>query len=172
MTLILSIIALITSLIFLGFCICNTFLAAPFVPSSRKTSRKMIDAADLKKDDIIYDLGSGDGRLVIMAARKGIKYAVGFEVNPLLNIFARIKAVLFRLPNTKFYTRSIWNADLSKCDKIFVYLLPKSMIKLEKKILEEMQEGSFIISHSFSFPSLKPIKEIDNKVRVYQIKKN
>jgi predicted RNA methylase len=145
------------------------FLAAPFVPTSRKTVRKMIEAAELDKKDIVYDLGSGDGRLVIAAARKKVKKAVGFEINPLLNIYASIKAKILRLKNTTFITRSIWNSDLSKCNKLFVYLMPNSMNRLESKILSEMKEGSYIISHSFRFPNMEPIREIDDKVRVYKV---
>lgn len=162
-------IVLFTLAVFLLFAMANMFIAAPFVPTSRKTVRKMVEAAELSKDDTVYDLGSGDGRLVISAARKGVKTAVGFEINPLLNIYARIKARFFRLKNIHFFTKSLTHADLTKCNKLFVYLMPKTMKKLEARILEEMPEGSLVISNSFSFPGLKPIKEIDNKIKVYKI---
>ena len=149
----------------------NMFLAAPFVPTSRKTVKKMIEMAELDKKDIVYDLGSGDGRLVIAAARKRVKKAVGFEINPLLNIYARIKSKILRLKNTTFLTKSIWSADLSKCNKLFVYLLPNSMTKLEAKILEEMKDGSYIVSHSFKFPNLEPVNEYEGKIRVYKVDK-
>jgi 16S rRNA A1518/A1519 N6-dimethyltransferase RsmA/KsgA/DIM1 with predicted DNA glycosylase/AP lyase activity len=159
---------LLLSLFFLMFSVFNMFLAAPFVPSSRKAARKMIDAANFMPDDVVYDLGSGDGRLVLMAAKKGVKDAVGFEINPALNVFARIKARFMHLKNTTFLTKSLWKADLSNCNKLLLYLLPKSMQQLESKILKEMPKGSYVISNSFSLRNLEPIKTIDT-IKVYRI---
>ncbi len=165
------ILILIICLTFFAFSLANGLLAAPFVPSSRKKSRKMIEAAELKPTDTVYDLGSGDGRLVIMAGRAGVLDAVGFELNPFLNVFARIKARFYKLKNTTFLTKSMWSADLSECDKLFVYLLPKSMRELETKVLADMKNGSLVISNSFSFKTIEPIEVIDGGVRVYRIEK-
>jgi len=166
----LLLILLFICLLFFFFAILNSFIAAPFVPSSRKTVHKMIEAAQLQSNDIVFDLGSGDGRLIHKAARLHVKKAVGFELNPALNIYARIISKVFRLKNTVFLTKSLWSADLSKCDKLFIYLLPKTMSKLEEKIIAEMKSGSLVISHTFSFPNLEPIHSIENKVKVYRIK--
>jgi hypothetical protein len=163
-------ILLIISLIFLGFAIFGMLLAAPFVPSSKRKTKEMIEAANLQKDDVVYDLGSGDGRLVICAAKKGVKNAVGFELNFLLNLYATIKAKILKLDNTTFLNRSLWKADLSQCNKLFVYLLPGTMKKLQTKVLAEMKPGSLVISQSFSFPKLKPIKQVGKDIFVYKIK--
>lgn len=164
------VVVLVIFFVFLVFSVGNIFLAAPFVPSSKKTSKRMIDAINLKKTDVVYDLGSGDGRLVILAARKGVKKAVGFEVNLLLNVWGRFKSKLLKLNNTVFITKSFWKADLSVCDKLFVYTSIKSMKRLEKKVLSEMKDGSYVISNTFSFPNLEPVEIIDN-VKIYKINK-
>jgi SAM-dependent methyltransferase len=165
---IILIVLLVISILFLLFSVFNMFLAAPFVPSSRKAVKKMIDAAELAPTDVVYDLGSGDGRLVLMAAKKGVQDAVGFELNPTLNVYARIRARFMGLSNTTFLTKTLWKADLSNCNKLFLYLLPKSMQQLESKILKEMPKGSYIISNSFSLRGLEPIKTID-AIKVYRI---
>jgi predicted RNA methylase len=167
--LILLYILLAITLVFFFFSLFQGLLAAPFVPSSKKKARKMIEAADLEPEDTVYDLGSGDGRLVIMAARKGVNDAVGFEINPMLNIYARLKAFFLKLHNTTFLTKSFWKADLSQCNKLFLYLLPKSMLQLEDKILDEMKEGSIIVSHAFSFKKLQPIEVIDKDIKIYRV---
>lgn len=149
----------------------NTLLPVPFIPTGKKTANKMIEAADLKKTDTIYDLGSGDGRLVIMAAQKGVKSAVGFEINPFLNIWARIRARIKKVKNTVFFTKSVFAADLSKCDKLFVYLSTALMGKLEEKILDEMNDGALVISNTFTFKKLEPVKIIDKNIKVYKVKK-
>lgn len=167
--LIFLIIILIISFTFFFFSLFQNILAAPFVPSSRKKARKMIEAGKLESNDIVFDLGSGDGRILIMAARKGVKEAVGFELNPILNIFGWIKSKFYRLKNIAFLTKSLWKADLSQCNKLFIYLLPKTMEKLEKKILDEMKPGSIIISHAFSFKNIEPIEIIDKNIKIYKI---
>ncbi len=163
-------IILCISLTFFFFSMINMFLAAPFVPTSRKVTKQLIEVAQLTSNDVVYDLGSGDGRLVIEAARKGVKHAVGFEINPLLVYYSRIKARLFHLENATFIHESLWRADLSKCNKLIVYLLPKTMTKLKDKIHTEMKPVSLVISHSFSIPDIEPINQIGDSVKVYEIK--
>jgi precorrin-6B methylase 2 len=166
---------LIVVLIFLIFLLLlsliNSLLPVPFIPTSKKLTKKMIDAADLTKNDIVYDLGSGDGRIVLEAAKKS-KEAVGFEINPVLTVLSKTKARFYKINNATFITKSVYRADLSHCDKLFLYLSPKLMKGLERKILEEMKEGAYIVSHAFSFPNMEPIKVVDNKIKIYKVKKD
>lgn len=131
----------------------------------------MVQEAELEQHDVVYDLGSGDGRIVIEAAKYKVKHAVGFEINPLLTYYARFRAKLLRLDNTHFMTRTIWKADLTKCTRLFVYLMPKSMKKLQEKITQEMPENSLIISNTFSFPDFEVYKVIDENIKIYRVKR-
>jgi SAM-dependent methyltransferase len=160
---------LLICLVFLFFSFINGFLAAPFVPSSRKKTKKMVQEAELSKEDVVYDLGSGDGRIIIEAAKHQVKHAVGFEINPLLTYYARLRARLLKLDNTHFMTKTIWKADLTKCTRLFVYLMPKSMQKLQEKITKEMPEGSLIISNTFSFPDFEVYKTLEKNIKIYKV---
>jgi 16S rRNA A1518/A1519 N6-dimethyltransferase RsmA/KsgA/DIM1 with predicted DNA glycosylase/AP lyase activity len=163
--------ALFILVFILALCVFNTLLPVPFIPTSKKTARKMVEAANLKETDSVYDLGSGDGRLILMAAEKGVKSAVGFEINPFLNMLARLKAKILKRKNTLFITQSVFAADLSKCDKLFIYMSTKIMKKLESKIMNEMKDGALVISNTFPFYDMKPIQVIDNKIKIYRIQK-
>jgi len=155
--------------VLITFLVLSNFTAAPFLPSSSRKSDIMIIEGNLKSSDIVFDLGSGDGRLVLMAAEQGVKRAVGFEINPLLLLFfSKLCAFVMKLDNAEFIFSSFWKADLSKCDKLFIYLLPSSMRKLEDKIKSEMRPGSLIISNQFRFPNLK-IKKENKGVYVYEV---
>jgi ribosomal protein L11 methylase PrmA len=163
---------LVASIFFLIMIIISA-IGVPFLPSSKRKVDLMISLANLNKDSIVYDLGSGDGRLVIEAAKKGVSHAVGFEINPILNLFARIRAYFLKLKNLTFFTKSMWKADLSKPDIIFLYLLPSVMLKLEEKLINEGKENMIIISNTFKFKKIPLIKEFEKeKIYVYKLKSN
>jgi hypothetical protein len=143
----------------------------PFVPTRKKIMQKMLDAAKLEKKDIIFDLGSGDGRFIRQAAGKGIKKAVGFEVNLFLFLWSWSFSKILKQKNAFFIYKSFWKADLSKATKVFVYLLPSAMQKLEEKIFEEANDGLIVISNTFRFKKLEPIQVYEKeKIYVYEIK--
>ena len=170
-TIILIVVLAITLIMLIAVVISN-FTSAPFLPSNKKALNKMIEMADLNSDDIVYDLGSGDGKVVIAAARHGIKKAVGFETNPILNLIAKLNARFFKVKNVEFVTTNLFNADLSKCNKVFVYLLPKAMAKLETKIMEEMPNGGLVISNTFRFKNLVPTQSSESpRILIYKISK-
>ncbi len=161
-----------SAILFISLLIFN-LVGVPFVPTNRKKLKLMIDEANINSNDIVYDLGSGDGRMVIESAKAGSKNSIGFEINPFLNIWANIMAKIKKVDNTEFVTTSLWSADFSKPTKIFVYLLTSTMHKLEAKIMDEGQNGLIIISNTFKFKDLKPIKSfVKEKVYVYRIEKN
>lgn len=168
-------VSLLVLLIFLGiiflFSLTVNLLSVPFLPTNKKRMKKMLEVADLKEDDLVFDLGSGDGRFVIEASKK-VNYAVGFELNLFLNLWAWASAKIQKRTNVKFITQSFWQADLSKPTKVFVYLLGSIMTKMEDKFLNEAQDGLIIISNTFKFKNLKPIKEFpEDKIYVYKITK-
>lgn len=161
-------ILLLICFVFTIYYFIDRYLAAPYVPASRKKVKRVLDAVDLQASDKVCDLGSGDGRMVFGCAKRGVKEAVGYEINPALFLYSYIKSKVKRAKNTKFYIKSLWNVDLREYDKVFIYLMPKSLPRLEKKFQKEMQEGTQIISLSFTLPNMKPVKD-DGVVRVYEI---
>ncbi len=142
---------------------------APYVGSKREKVERMLRLAKLIETDRVVDLGSGDGRLVFAAARKGVDEAVGYEIHPLLVWRSKVLAKLLRLPQATFRAQSFWDVSLSEFNVVFVYQLPRVMIRLAKKFSEELPPGARIISNSFELPGWEPIVE-EEGVRMYQKK--
>jgi len=139
---------------------------APFVPSSDKTARKMIEFAEIKPGLKIYDLGSGDGKLLMASAQRGAK-AVGFEINPMIVLYASLRGFFSRYrPLVRTLWKNFWKADFHDADAVFVYLLPWRMKELEQKLLKELRPNTKIISNSFIFPNIPCIKK-DTEAHVY-----
>jgi len=149
---------------------------APWVPTPILAVRKMLKLANLKSGDIVYDLGCGDGRLVIEASKtKGVK-GIGYEISPIIYIFATIRNLIFGF-KAKILFKTFWNKDLSDANVIFIYLLPKAMEKLVKKFKKELKPGTKIISYAFELKELDPVKTIEKdrgnnlcRILVYEIK--
>jgi precorrin-6B methylase 2 len=130
-----------------------------FVPTPQEVVDKMLDLADVKKGDLDYDLGCGDGRIVVSAARRGAR-AVGFDVDP-----QRIRESRDNVRRNKVGDRAeirqedIFTLDLSKANVITLYLLPSLNVKLIPQ-LEKLKPGSRIVSHAFDMEGVKPDKVV------------
>ncbi|MBU0660712.1 hypothetical protein KKG22_00865 [Patescibacteria group bacterium] len=168
MPLILSIIFIITAILFVVYGIYATKSGAPFWPTGRKKVKQMIQLAELTKDDVVMDLGSGDGRIV-RAAAPYVTRAIGIEINPVLHYWA----LFLRLcsPYKKqmiFEQTNLWKTDLSEIDVLFLFFMPDKMEKLHQKIKKEMKPGSRIVSNIFQFPGWSIVKKHD-MIYVYQL---
>lgn len=139
--------------------IVSMFFGAPFVPTQRKTVATMIRIANITKDDIAVDLGSGDGRVTIAAAEAGARRALGFEIQPHLVWYARAVARRKGLGGrAAFINGSFWKADFSSVTVVFIYQLTGVMKKLEQKLLRELPSGARVVSNSFVFKKWQPEK--------------
>lgn len=142
---------------------------APFVPSNEYATKSMINFASLKPGMKIYDLGSGDGRLVIEAAKHGA-YAVGFEINPFLVIWSNLRILLSHQEKlAHVYWKNFWRANLTDADVVFVYLLPWRMETLSQLLDKQLKKNTIIISNSFIFPKWNVYKK-DQKNHIYAFK--
>ena len=130
---------------------------APFVPSTNKSTSALIRLSKLRPGMNFYDLGSGDGRLLFEAAKKGAN-AYGIEINPFLVIYTYVRKILSP-DRSLIHVRlgNFWNAEIEKADVISIYLLPWRMEKLEKLLMHKTKKGTIIVSNSFVFPHLKKI---------------
>jgi SAM-dependent methyltransferase len=130
----------------------------PFVPTPQEVVDKMIELAGVKKGDVVYDLGSGDGRIVITAAKKGAR-AVGFDVDGDLVKESREnirKAGVQDLAEIRH--QDILTVDLSGASVVTMYLLPDVNLKLRPNVLSQMKPGSRVVSHAFDMGDWKPDK--------------
>jgi len=130
----------------------------PFVPSPQEVVEKMIDLAGVKKGDVVYDLGSGDGRIVIAAAQKGAR-AIGFEIDGdlLKKSQENIRAAGVQ-DSAEIRQQDILTVDLSPASVVTMYLLPDVNMKLRPNLLNQLKPGSRVVSHSFDMGDWKPDK--------------
>jgi len=135
------------------------FFGAPYVPSFSKDLEKIFSEVNIPKSGLVVDLGSGDGRFLVLAAHKGYS-VVGYEINPVLWLIS--KARLRRYPKARVKLKSLWRADVSEADLVFTFLATKFMPKLEKKLNPEMKTGSYLASYIFELPSLAITKKNTN----------
>lgn len=171
MTILLSLIALLVIILAAFFVILEFsviiighYKGAPFVRSKKDRVRAMIELARIKPGEFAADLGSGDGILVIEAAKEGAR-ACGVEVNPFLVWFSRWR--IQRYKNAEIKRENIYNFPLHDANIIFMYLLPSTIARLKSKLEKEVKPGTRIISNAFPVPGWD-ITEEENKVFLYK----
>lgn len=134
-----------------------------FVPTPHEVVDKMLEVARVQKTDLLYDLGCGDGRIVVAAAKKYGCHAIGYDVDP-----QRIKESLENVKKNqvedlvKIQQEDIFTLDLSAANVITLYLLPKLNVRLIPQ-LEKLKPGSRIVSHDFRMRGVTPDKTVKVK---------
>lgn len=134
---------------------------APYVPTKMEAIRKILKLAGVMKGKKFYELGSGDGRVVIEAAKLKAE-AVGIEQSWIRVIYSRYKAAKLKLQNAKFYHGNIFKKSYEDADIIYIYLLHKGVNKLESKLKKELKKGSIVITQTYHFPNWRPYKKIED----------
>ena len=132
----------------------------PYVPTHETVVAEMLKVAKVKKDDVLYDLGSGDGRIVITAAKKFGTRGTGIELVPSLVREARDNAAKAGVSElAKFIEGDIFEANISDATVVTLYLLPAVNMKLRPKLLA-LRPGTRIVSHNYDMEDWKPEKTI------------
>lgn len=133
-------------------------LDVPYVPTNPEVVNAMLKMAKVGKNDVVYDLGCGDGRIVIAAAKKHGATGIGFDLDPEriseANENARQAGVTDKV---KFVNANLFDTDMSSATVITMYLLPEVNMKLRPKILA-LKPGTRIVSHAFDMGDWKPEK--------------
>ena len=133
---------------------------APWWPTPQAKVRRMLEMAKVQADEVVYDLGCGDGRVLIMAARRFHARSVGIEIDPLRFLLVQMLITIFGL--RKRITVKLGNffeQDLSQADIIFTYLLQDTNNKLFKKLDAELRPGTRVVSHNYSYPGWRLMDE-------------
>ncbi len=151
---------------------------APFVPTPEKVVEQMLQAADVQADDLVYDIGSGDGRILFAAAKDFHADAVGVEINALLARQTVERARELGLDDkVRVIQKDVFEVDLSPATVVTVYLLSSSNEKLKPKLEADLAEGARVVSHDFQFRGWTPEKTVEvtghtprtHRVYVYRI---
>lgn len=124
-------------------------MGAFYVPTKQKEVDFILKNANLKKGQVFFDLGSGDGRLIHTAVKKYEVLGIGIEINPLLILYSKILAKIEKLNNAKFKREDLFKANIKEANVIFTFLMPNTLKKLKQKFLTECQKNVLIISHGF-----------------------
>lgn len=136
-------------------------LDVPYEPTSYKIAREMLNIANVASSDVVYDLGCGDGRIVIMAAKERKARGVGVDLDP-----ARIResnenakaAGITHL--VRFIEQNLFDTDISNATVVMLYLWPEVNLKARPKLLKELKPGTRIVSHTHTMGDWKPESEI------------
>ncbi|HXV07098.1 MAG TPA: methyltransferase domain-containing protein [Burkholderiales bacterium] len=133
-----------------------------YVPTPQSVVEDMLRLADVKKGDVLYDLGCGDGRIPVTAARKYGVRAVGIDIDPErireANRNAK-KSGVTRL--VRFRQQDLFQTDLREATVVTLYLLPDLNLKLRPRLLEQLKPGTRVVSHQFDMGDWKPDKTLE-----------
>ena len=124
---------------------------APFVPTPQDVVDRMLELAGVTKNDVVYDLGCGDGRIVITAAERYGARGVGVDIDPLRvaeSIENARRAGVSHL--VEFFEQDALKVDVSKATVVTLYLLSSSLLKLRPILTRQLRPGARIVSHAFS----------------------
>ena len=130
----------------------------PFVPTPHAVVDRMLDLAAVGQGDLVYDLGCGDGRLVIAAVERGAR-GVGIDIDPERIAESRANAEKAGVTDrASFRVQNLFEADVSKADVVTLYLLPDVNLKLRPRLLSQLAPGTRVVSHAFDMDEWKPDK--------------
>jgi SAM-dependent methyltransferase len=155
--LVLYVLAILLFVIGLLWILVPAFYGLPPVPTGLSRIRKALKLVNLQPDEVVYDLGSGDGRVLIIAAREFGAQAVGIEIGPVQRAFSRVNALRNRIQHkVRVEAGDFYQADLSAADVVFVYATSKEVTKLAAHLEKQMKPGSRLVSISADFPEWEP----------------
>jgi precorrin-6B methylase 2 len=132
----------------------------PYVPTTEEAVKAMLKLADVKKTDIVYDLGCGDGRIVIAAAKEYQAHGVGIDINPERIQEAKENARKVGVEKlVRFEENDLFDADIHEATVVTLFQLNSANLKLRPKLLKDLKPGTRIVSNTFELGDWKPDKE-------------
>ena len=136
------------------------FFGPPYLPIFNNRLAQIIELGQLKPGDRLIDLGCGDGRLLRYAAKRGIQ-VIGYEINPILFFICWLTTRRYS-QNVTLIFGNFWQKDFVEAEVVYVFLLPRLMTKLAKKLDDYSYKPVKLISFSFIIPNRKIIKKMNN----------
>src|SRR6266852_5872746 len=132
----------------------------PYVPTTEQAVEAMLKLADVKKTDVVYDLGCGDGRIVVAAAKDFGAHGVGIDINPVRISEAKENARKAGIENlVRFEENDLFQADIHEASVVTLFLLSTVNLKLRPKLLQDLKPGTRVVSNTFDMGDWKPDRE-------------
>jgi ribosomal protein L11 methylase PrmA len=132
----------------------------PYVPTTEKAVQEMLKLAGVKKTDVVYDLGCGDGRIVIAAAKTYGARGVGIDINPVRIREARDNAKKAGVEDlVRFEENDLFEADFREATVVTLFLLPNINLKLKPRLIEQLKPGTRVVSNTFDMGDWKAERE-------------
>ncbi len=135
------------------------FSGAPWMPTNGRDIKEAVKMSKVKKGQKVYDLGSGDGRLLFEAAKKGA-VVKGFEISLIPYIFSSIKRLFQKeKENIKISYKNFWKANLGDADIIYFFLMPANYSKIRKKMEKELKKGTKVVVYVWPIKEWEPVSK-------------
>jgi hypothetical protein len=143
----------------------------PSKPTKPERIRKALQMAGLKQDEVLYDLGAGDGRVLLIAAKEFGAQAIGVEVGPVQCALVWLRATASGFSDKiKIQWRDFFKADVSEADAVYVYATSREVMKLAPYLGKKMKRGSRLVSISADFPEWEPsVIDEESLIFVYEM---
>jgi precorrin-6B methylase 2 len=133
----------------------------PYVPTTEEAVTAMLKLADVKKTDVVYDLGCGDGRIVIAAAKNFGARAVGIDIDPVRIGEAKENAQKAGVGQlVRFEENDLFKSDIREATVVTLFLLSSVNLRLRPKLLQDLKPGTRVVSNTFDMGDWKPEKEV------------
>lgn len=146
---------------------------SPWWRTSKRIARIQCKLAKVGKEDIVFDLGSGDGTALIVAAKEFGAKGFGVEIDPLRFLFSKI--ALFLLGASQKVTivkDNFFSTDLTEATVVFMYLIPKTLARLKPKLLQELKPGTRVVTFVYKIDLPMIAYDAENEIYVYKIPKS
>lgn len=171
MQILIAVFAILIVLISILWILVPTIYGLPPVSTKHERIRQALKLANLQAGETLYDLGSGHGHVLIIAAKEFEAQAVGIEIGPVQCVVAWINAVQNGVRSqVRIEARNFYHADLTKADVVFAYLTSSQANRLQEKFQKELKKGTRVVTISFDFPNWKPVC-IDRENLIFLYKK-
>jgi SAM-dependent methyltransferase len=138
---------------------------AEWIPMPLPKIRKMLELAEVKEGDLLYDLGSGDGRIIILASKEFGARAMGIEIDPLRFLLSWILIKIFKI-KAEVRLGNFFDENLSDATVVTLFLLESTNRKLKQKLRKELKPGTRVVSYRWKFDGWTPSK-VDEKFKLY-----
>lgn len=160
-------ISIVIFAVFMLWIFWSDVIGAGFEPTSRKMVKSMLEMARVEAGDVVYDLGSGDGRIVIEAARSFNTRAVGIEADPLRFAWSKVKVALLGLQKqVDIRWGNFFREGISEATVVTLFLSRKANQNLKRKLKVELEPGTRVVTYYWKFNGWKPIQE-DPRNHIY-----